>query len=63
MPTVLIVDDDAKLLRMLQRTLTYEGFHVLSASNGNEALAELRAEAGCGRAGLADARPGRPAPG
>jgi two-component system response regulator MprA len=44
MATVLIVDDDAKLLRMLQRTLTYEGFHVLSASNGNEALADVRAQ-------------------
>jgi two-component system, OmpR family, response regulator MprA len=43
MATVLIVDDDAKLLKMLQRTLVYEGFHVLSASNGNEALAEIQA--------------------
>lgn len=43
MATVLIVDDDAKLLRMLQRTLAYEGFHVLCATNGYEALAELRA--------------------
>ena len=43
MATVLIVDDDAKLLKMLQRTLVYEGFHVLSATNGNEALAEVQA--------------------
>ena len=43
MATVLIVDDDAKLLKMLQRTLVYEGFHVLSATNGNEALAEIQA--------------------
>ena len=43
MATVLIVDDDAKLLKMLQRTLAYEGFHVLSATNGNEALAEIQA--------------------
>jgi two-component system, OmpR family, response regulator MprA len=43
MATVLIVDDDAKLLKMLQRTLMYEGFHVLSATNGNEALAEVQA--------------------
>ncbi len=43
MVTVLIVDDDPKLLNMLRRTLRYEGFRVLSATNGNEALAELRA--------------------
>jgi two-component system response regulator MprA len=43
MATVLIVDDDPKLLNMLRRTLTYEGLRVLSATNGNEALAELQA--------------------
>jgi two-component system response regulator MprA len=43
MATVLIVDDDPKLLKMLQRTLAYEGFRVISASNGNEALAEVQA--------------------
>jgi two-component system response regulator MprA len=41
--TILIVDDDQKLLKMLQRTLTYEGFRVLTARNGNEALAEVQA--------------------
>jgi len=43
MPTVLIVDDDPKLLRMLGRTLQYEGFHVLSAANGHEALGQVQA--------------------
>src|SRR5512136_3022570 len=43
MATVLIVDDDPKLLKMLQRTLAYEGFRVLSATNGNEALAQVQA--------------------
>ena len=38
MPTVLIVDDDPKLLKMLQRTLTYENLTVLTAANGLEAL-------------------------
>jgi two-component system response regulator MprA len=38
MQTVLIVDDDLKLLKMLQRTLTYENLSVLTASNGLEAL-------------------------
>ena len=43
MVTVLIVDDDPKLLTMLRRTLAYEGFHVLSATNGIEALGEVQA--------------------
>lgn len=38
MATVLIVDDDPKLLRMLQRTLVYENLDVLTAGNGMEAL-------------------------
>lgn len=38
MPTVLIVDDDPKLLKMLQRTLSYENLTVFTASNGLEAL-------------------------
>lgn len=38
MSTVLIVDDDPKLLKMLQRTLTYENLNVLTATNGLEAL-------------------------
>lgn len=42
MATVLIVDDDPKLLNMLRRTLMYEGFHVFSATNGDEALAEAQ---------------------
>ena len=41
MPTVLIVDDDQKLLKMLQRTLTYEGLNVVTATNGQEALAQV----------------------
>ncbi len=43
MATVLIVDDDPRLLKMLQRTLAYEGFRVLSVSDGNAALAEVQA--------------------
>jgi len=39
MPTVLVVDDDLKLLKMLQRTLMYENLTVLTATNGLEALA------------------------
>ena len=40
MPTVLIVDDDERLLRMLQRTLVYEGLDVITAPDGRAALAQ-----------------------
>ncbi|QYK50832.1 MAG: response regulator transcription factor [Anaerolineales bacterium] len=43
MSTVLIVDDDPKLLKMLQRTLTYENLSVLTAANGLEALPLVQA--------------------
>ncbi|MDY6875644.1 MAG: response regulator transcription factor [Chloroflexota bacterium] len=39
--TVLIVDDDLNLLKMLRRTLTYEGFHVVTATDGHEALTQV----------------------
>jgi two-component system response regulator MprA len=42
MATVLIVDDDQKLLNMLRRTLSYEGFQVLTAADGNAALAQAQ---------------------
>jgi two-component system response regulator MprA len=35
---ILVVDDDQKLLKMMRRTLTYEGFEVTTAENGREAL-------------------------
>ena len=38
METVLIADDDTKLLKMLRRTLVYEGFDVATAADGEEAL-------------------------
>jgi two-component system response regulator MprA len=38
METILIVDDDQKLLKMLRRTLAYEGFDVTTAADGQEAL-------------------------
>ena len=43
MVTVLIVDDDRKLLKMLRRTLTYEGFDVVTATDGHEALEQVGA--------------------
>lgn len=42
MTTVLVVDDDPKLLNMLRRTLTHEGFYALTATDGNAALAEVQ---------------------
>ena len=44
MATVLIVDDDPKLLKMLQRTLVYENLNVLTAANGLEALPIVSSE-------------------
>lgn len=43
MATVLIVDDDQKLLKMLRRTLSYEGFDVVTATDGREALVQVDA--------------------
>jgi two-component system response regulator MprA len=43
MATVLIVDDDQKLLKMLRRTLVYEGFDVVTATDGHEALVQVDA--------------------
>jgi two-component system response regulator MprA len=42
MATVLIVDDDARLIEMLRRTLSYEGYRVVTATDGQEALARLQ---------------------
>jgi len=43
MPTVLIADDDHKITDMLRRTLSYEGYGVLTAADGKEALAQAQA--------------------
>ena len=44
MATVLVVDDDIKLLKMLERTLRYEGLTVWTAANGQEALTVIDAQ-------------------
>ena len=41
-PVVLIVDDDPSLARMLRVLLTSDGFDVMVAHNGREALDSLR---------------------
>jgi len=43
MTTVLVVDDDANLLKMLSRILMHDGLQVVSATNGQEALAKVSA--------------------
>ena len=40
--TILIVEDDPGLRAALELALTYEGLHVVIASNGREALFRLR---------------------
>jgi len=44
MTTILVADDDQRLLKMVRRTLTYEGFDVVTAANGREALAKVELE-------------------
>jgi two-component system response regulator MprA len=44
MTTILIADDDRKITDMLRRTLSYEGYRVLTAADGVEALAVAEAE-------------------
>ncbi|MFN8534113.1 MAG: response regulator transcription factor [Dehalococcoidia bacterium] len=44
MATILIADDDPKLVDMLRRTLAYEGYKVLAANDGDGALAEAKTQ-------------------
>jgi DNA-binding response OmpR family regulator len=40
-PTILIADDDPQLLRLMMRNLQLEGYEVLAASDGQQALEEI----------------------
>lgn len=42
--TALVVDDDVRILRMIQRILELEGFGALTAPNGKAALAIMKTE-------------------
>lgn len=42
---ILVVDDEADFLKILKRIITDEGYNVIAASNGSEALTKLREEA------------------
>ena len=44
MTTILVVDDDRKITDMLRRTLIYEGYRVVTAADGEEALTKAQAE-------------------
>jgi two-component system cell cycle sensor histidine kinase/response regulator CckA len=41
-PTILVVDDEAVARKYIERALTGDGFHVLLANDGEEALELLR---------------------
>jgi CheY-like chemotaxis protein len=38
LPTVLVADDDADILRLISQRLTHRGYHVVTAKTGDEAL-------------------------
>lgn len=42
MATILVADDDRRLLDMLRRTLAYEGYRVVTATDGQEALTQAQ---------------------
>ena len=42
--SVLVVDDDVRILRMIHRIMELEGYRVLTASNGEDALDMLDEE-------------------
>jgi len=44
MKTILVVDDDAAIVEALTEFLVGEGYRVVSAGNGNDALAQLEKE-------------------
>jgi DNA-binding response OmpR family regulator len=42
--TILAADDDPQLLRLMTRTLEFEGYEVLAASDGQQALAQIESQ-------------------
>lgn len=42
MEQILVVDDDEGTLRLLEKTLTTEGYKILTASTGNEAVTKAQ---------------------
>ena len=56
--TVLVLDDEAQMLRSVERMLSREGYQVLTASNGREGLEVLRHHDGEVDVALCDLRMG-----
>jgi CheY-like chemotaxis protein len=44
MPTILLIEDDTDLRKMLLKLMLREGYDVVEASNGNEALSMLNSQ-------------------
>lgn len=44
MPTILVADDDRKIIDMLRRTLAYEGYQVLAVGDGQAALEQAQTQ-------------------
>jgi CheY-like chemotaxis protein len=44
--TILVIDDEPRLVRALARLLRRDGYQVATASNGRHALAQLQAQPG-----------------
>ena len=44
-PTILVAEDEALMLKMLTHRLQKEGYHVVTATDGKQALDSLRASA------------------
>jgi DNA-binding response OmpR family regulator len=42
MKTILIVDDEKNLLKLYEKEFTEEGYHVITASSGSEALQKIQ---------------------
>lgn len=42
MPLIVVADDDQDILNLLRKRLTKRGYHVLPASNGQQALETIR---------------------
>ncbi len=53
-PTLLVVDDEAAIVRLLRRILTSAGYEVLGAMSGKEALAALETEGAAIRLVISD---------
>ena len=54
-PLVLVVDDEIRIIRFVRINLEMEGFEVIEAHDGLEALDKVRKIARCGHSGCQNA--------